>query len=91
VAFQLRPLAVDRSQVTLNLYGPAELAGDHEKLHRDWIDTSFVHEDILLSESVQVGMSSRGLPGGLLMISDGSESEHLLADFQTWGRTALAG
>lgn len=91
VAFQLRPLAVDRSQVTLNLYGPAELAGDHEKLHRDWIDTSFVHEDILLSESVQVGMSSRGLPGGLLMISDGYESEHLLADFQTWVRTALAG
>lgn len=90
VAFQLRPLAVDRCQVTLNLFGPAALVGDREKLHRDWIDTSFVHEDILLSESVQVGMSSRGLPGGLLVVSDGYDSEHLLADFQTWVRAALA-
>jgi choline monooxygenase len=91
VTFQLRPLAVDRCQVTLTLYGPASLAGDQDKLYRDWVDTSFVHEDIALSGSVQIGLSSRGLPGGLLMVSDGYESEQLLADFQTWVRAALEG
>ncbi len=89
VTFRLRPLAVDRCVQTLTLYGPAERAGEHEALYRDWIDTSFVHEDMALAASVQIGLSNRGRPGGLLMMSDGYESEHLLADFQTWVRRAL--
>ncbi len=87
--FRLRPLAVDRCELTLTLYGPAALAGDRDALYRDWIETSFLREDIALTESVQIGLSNRGLPGGLLMMSDGYESEHLLADFQTWVRRAL--
>jgi phenylpropionate dioxygenase-like ring-hydroxylating dioxygenase large terminal subunit len=91
VTFQLRPLAVDRFVQTLTLYGPAARASDHARLYRDWIDTSFVREDMALASSVQIGLSSRGLPGGLLMVSDGYESEHLLVDFQTWVRKALDG
>ena len=85
----LRPVAVDRTIATYTLYGPAGMAGDREQLYSDWIDTSFVHEDIALSESVQIGLSSRGFPGGLVMHSDAYDSEHMLTDFQTWVRAQL--
>ncbi len=89
VAFRLRPVAPDRVVQTMTLYGPAACLADRERLYRDWIDTSFLREDIALAESVQVGLSSRGFPGGLIMRSEGYESEHLLAEFQDWVRRAL--
>ena len=44
-----RPVTVDRTVAAYTLYGPAGMAGDAEQLRCDWIDTSFVHEDIALS------------------------------------------
>ena len=83
---QVRPTAVDQTVATYTLFGPAQMKGDQETLRREWVDTSFVHEDIALSESTQIGIGSLGFPGGLIMHSTGYDSEHMLTDFQNWVR-----
>ena len=85
----VQPAAVDRTVASYTLYGPSDMAGDAEQLRRDWIDTSFVHEDIALSESAQAGLSSLGFPGGLILHSTDYDSEHMLTDFQTWVRSRM--
>jgi choline monooxygenase len=86
---QVQPMAADRTVSTLTLYGPASMAGDRDTLYRNWVDTSFVKEDIALSESVQVGMNSRGFDRGLIMHSGEYDSEHMLTDFQDWVRARM--
>jgi phenylpropionate dioxygenase-like ring-hydroxylating dioxygenase large terminal subunit len=86
---QVQPMAANRTVSTLTLYGPASMAGDQDRLYRAWVDTSFVKEDIALSESVQVGMNSLGFPGGLILHSTEYDSEHMLTDFQNWIRAQL--
>jgi choline monooxygenase len=86
---QVQPLAADRTVSTLTLFGPADMAGDRDTLHRNWVDTSFVKEDIALSQSVQTGMNSRAFPAGLIMHSGAYESEHMLTDFQNWIRARM--
>ena len=85
-----QPLAADRTIAKYELFGPAEMQGDTEQLRGDWIDTSFVHEDVALSESSQIGLNSLGFPGGLVMHSTAYDSEHMLTDFQNWVRARLA-
>jgi len=50
-----------------------------------------VAEDLVLVESVQRGMTSRGYKGGPLIVdpNEGVMSEHSLAAFQSWVKEAL--
>ena len=84
-----QPIAADRTIAKYVLYGPSDMRGDTEKLRRDWIDTSFVHEDVALSESSQIGLNSLGFPGGMIMHSTAYDSGHMLTDFQNWVRARM--
>lgn len=59
---QIEPLATDRCQVNLEVYGIPEMSPPLERLKTDFDD--FMAEDVVLTESVQQGYASGGyVPG----------------------------
>ncbi|MBT8078180.1 MAG: aromatic ring-hydroxylating dioxygenase subunit alpha [Gammaproteobacteria bacterium] len=91
--YHWRPLAVDRVRVFRGWYTvggePSDIIDGLAKQDRE----TTVKEDIVLVESVQRGLNSRGYQGGLLVIdpAGGVHSEHSIMALHQWMRESIDG